>query len=118
MAGMRGVLAGSTRAARHAGAPNAIIATPASSAITPRYVAGSSRNTPAQHRDDGLGGRDAGLVIDRQAHRAPDVGARGPQDRTGEAGMTTMTKTNVATQVYRVLIKGDASGDLGSDHES
>jgi hypothetical protein len=32
--------------------------------------------------------------------------------------MTTMTKTNVATQVYRVLIKGDASGDLGSDHES
>lgn len=40
------VIDGSTRAARHAGIQHAIPDTPSSSATTPRYVIGSSRDTP------------------------------------------------------------------------
>ena len=58
---------GSILAARQAGTAHAVIATPASSAITPRYVTGSRRRNAKQHRDDGLGRRDRAADADRDA---------------------------------------------------
>src|SRR4029453_7459331 len=43
--------------------------------------------------------------VDRQVHRAPGLGARRPQVRTGGVGMTTKTEAAVTTQVFQVFIK-------------
>ncbi len=85
------MLAGSTRAARHAGTPHAIIATPASSPITPRYVAGSSRDTPISIATMAWVAADRSRHADRDAetderhslanHERDDAPARRPQGR-------------------------------------
>ena len=45
--------------------------------------------------------------VDRQVHRAPGLGARGPQVRTGGTGMAQDqgTKTSVTTQMHEIYIR-------------